>query len=32
MDLMYDMISKLAVESRPLVGSSRKRMLGAVMS
>ena len=27
-----EMTSKLAAESRPLVGSSKKRILGAVMS
>lgn len=29
---MNDMTSRLAVESRPLVGSSRKRIFGAVTS
>lgn len=28
----YDMTSKLATESKPLVGSSRKRILGQVIS
>lgn len=28
----YDITSKLAVESRPLVGSSKNKILGLVMS